>query len=50
VTPSVGIVSFLLDLLRRNTKPPPVFTTSGKPDAAFDAGFGRIAVVLTAAG
>lgn len=47
----VGIVSSLLDFLRRNTKPLPVFTAPGKPDAAFfDAGFCRVAVVLATAG
>lgn len=45
----VGIVSVPLDFLRRNTKPLPVFTALGKPDAAFVAGFGRVAVVLTTA-
>ncbi len=46
----VGIVLVLLDFFRWNTNPPTVFTTLGKPDAVFVAGFGRIAVVLTTAG
>lgn len=46
----VGIVPVLLDFLRRDAKPLPVFTTLGKPDAVFLAGFGRVAVVLTTAG
>ncbi len=45
----VGIVSVPLNFLRRDTKPLPVFTAFGKPDATFVAGFGRVAVVLTAA-
>ena len=50
VATPVVIVALLLDFLRRNTKPLPVFTALGKPDVAFDAGFGRVAVVLTTAG
>ncbi|HAO43680.1 MAG TPA: hypothetical protein DEA80_00705 [Afipia sp.] len=50
VAAPIGIVPLLLDFLRRNAEPPSVFTAPGKPDAVFAASFGRVAVVLTAAG
>lgn len=46
MTASVGVIPVSLNFLRRDTKPLPVFTASGKPDASFVAGFGRVAVVL----
>jgi hypothetical protein len=50
VIPAVGIVAPLLDLLPRDADVAAVFPAPRLPEAVAIAGFGRITVLLVAAG